>query len=91
MRLANSFSFSNRLFTEKEAEMKSLHTQLAALKTQTQTGFSTPSPVPWQFATIPRQEQPLPVVPRREDHILRLRRLLEEDDALRKLKGKQTV
>ena len=86
MRLASTTSFSNRLFTEKEAEMKSLQTQLAALKTQAQTGFSTPNTVPWQFATIPKQEQPLLVVLHREDHVLRLKKLLEQEDALGKLK-----
>ncbi|GMN52804.1 hypothetical protein TIFTF001_021947 [Ficus carica] len=48
-----------------------------------------PSTVSWQFATIPKEEQPLPTVPHREDHVLRLKKLLDQDDALRKLKGKQ--
>ncbi|GMN60041.1 hypothetical protein TIFTF001_029130 [Ficus carica] len=80
---------SSRLFAEKEAEMKSLQTQLTALQKQAHRGFTEPSEVPWRFTTIPKQEQPLPVVPQKEDHIKRLMRLLDEDDALRKLKGKQ--
>ena len=40
MRLFNTTFFSNRLFVEKEAEMKSLQTQLTVLKTQANTGFS---------------------------------------------------
>ncbi|GMN57095.1 hypothetical protein TIFTF001_026195 [Ficus carica] len=46
MRLVNTTSFSSRLFTEKEAEMKSLQTQLVALRTQAISGFSIPSTVP---------------------------------------------
>ena len=65
--------------------MKSLKTQLTALRTQAHTGFSLPSTVPWQFATIPKEEQPLPVVPHREDHVLRLKKLLDQDHALKKL------
>ncbi|GMN60195.1 hypothetical protein TIFTF001_029290 [Ficus carica] len=49
--------------------MKSLQTKLTALKTQAHTGFSMPSKVPWQFATIPKEEQPLPIVPQRDDHV----------------------
>ncbi|GMN28846.1 hypothetical protein TIFTF001_049475 [Ficus carica] len=82
-------SFSSRLFAEKEAEMKSLQTQLTALQKQAHRGFAEPSEVPWRFTTIPKQEQPLPVVPQKEDHIKRLMRLLDEDNALRKIKGKQ--
>ena len=89
LRLANTTSFSNRLFVEKEAKMESFQTQLAALRTQAHMGFSMPSSVPWQFSTIPKAEQPLPVVPHREDHVLRLKKLLDQDDTLRKLKGKQ--
>ncbi|GMN65887.1 hypothetical protein TIFTF001_034955 [Ficus carica] len=87
--LAMTSSFSSRLFAEKEAEMKSLQTQLTALQKQAHGGFTEPSEVPWRYTTIPKQEQPLPVVPQKEDHIKRLMRLLDEDDALRKLKGKQ--
>ncbi|GMN43202.1 hypothetical protein TIFTF001_012401 [Ficus carica] len=82
-------SFSSRLFAEKEAEMKSLQTQLTALQKQAHSRFTEPSEVPWRFTTIPKQEQPLPVVPQKEDHIKRLMRLLDEDDAIRKQKGKQ--
>ncbi|GMN48228.1 hypothetical protein TIFTF001_017386 [Ficus carica] len=63
--------------------------QLSALKTQATTGFSMPSTVPWQFAIISKTKQSLPMVPPREDHVLRLKKLLDQDDALRKLKGKQ--
>ncbi|GMN46238.1 hypothetical protein TIFTF001_015424 [Ficus carica] len=87
--LAMTSSFSSRLFAEKEAEMKSLQTQLIALQKQAYSGFIAPSEVPWRFTTMPRQEQPLPVVPQKEDHIRRLMRLLDEDDAMRKQKGKQ--
>ncbi|GMN19081.1 hypothetical protein TIFTF001_049888 [Ficus carica] len=69
--------------------MKSLQTQLAALRVQTHSGFSAPSQVPWQFTTIPKEEQPLPIVPPREDHVLRLKRLFDQDQALRLMKGKQ--
>ncbi|GMN47840.1 hypothetical protein TIFTF001_017025 [Ficus carica] len=69
--------------------MKSLQTKLTALRMQAQSGFSTPNIVPWQYATIPKAEQPLPVVPQKENHVLRLKRLIEQDSALRKLKGKQ--
>ena len=89
MRLASTTSFSNKLFAEKEAELKSLQIQLAALRTQAHMGFSIPSSVPWKFATIPKKEQPLPTVPHKEGHVLRLERLLDQDDALRKLKWKQ--
>ncbi|GMN18942.1 hypothetical protein TIFTF001_046875 [Ficus carica] len=54
-------------------------------KTMNQTGLLR-STVPWQFATIPKMEQPLPLVPNIEDHVLRLKKLLDQDDALRKLK-----
>ncbi|GMN26540.1 hypothetical protein TIFTF001_040875 [Ficus carica] len=87
--LAMTSSFSSRLFAEKEAEMKSLQTQLTALQKQAHRGFAEPSEVPWRFTAIPKQEQPLPAVPQKEDHIKRLMRLLDEDDALRKIKGKQ--
>ncbi|GMN66552.1 hypothetical protein TIFTF001_035612 [Ficus carica] len=79
MRLVKSTSFSNRLFMEKETKMKSLQTQLAALRVQTHLGFLAPSQVPWQFTTIPKEEQPLPTFPPREDHVLRLKRLLDQD------------
>ncbi|GMN62562.1 hypothetical protein TIFTF001_031655 [Ficus carica] len=36
-----------------------------------------------------KHEQPLPVVPQKEDHVKRLIRILDENDVLRKLKGKQ--
>ncbi|GMN64947.1 hypothetical protein TIFTF001_034014 [Ficus carica] len=87
--LAMTSSFSSRLFAEKEAEMKSLQTQLTALQKQAHRGFTEPIEVPWRFTAIPKHEQPLPVVPQKEDHIKRLMRLLDEDDAQRKLKGKQ--
>ncbi|GMN19044.1 hypothetical protein TIFTF001_049884 [Ficus carica] len=87
--LAMTSSFSSRLFAEKEAEMRSLQTQLTALQKQAYSGFTAPSEVPWRFTTMPKQEQPLPVVPQKEDHIRRLMRLLDEDDAMRKQKGKQ--
>ncbi|GMN72833.1 hypothetical protein TIFTF001_055283, partial [Ficus carica] len=87
--LAMTSSFSSRLFAEKEAEMKSLQTQLTALQKQAHRGFTEPNEVPWRYTTIPKQEQPLPVVPQKEDHIKRLMRLLDEDNALRKLKDKQ--
>ncbi|GMN71572.1 hypothetical protein TIFTF001_055167, partial [Ficus carica] len=87
--LAMTSSFSSRLFAEKEAEMKSLQTQLTVLQKQAHRGFTEPSEVPWRYTTIPKQEQSLPVVPQKEDHIKRLMRLLDEDDALRKLKRKQ--
>ncbi|GMN21490.1 hypothetical protein TIFTF001_047286 [Ficus carica] len=86
---AMTSSFSSRLFAEKEAEMKSLQTQLTALQKQVHRGFAEPSEVPWRFTAIPKQEQPLPAVPQKEDHIKRLMRLLDEDDTLRKIKGKQ--
>ncbi|GMN44709.1 hypothetical protein TIFTF001_013901 [Ficus carica] len=89
LRLASTTSFLNILFAEKETEMKFLQTQLTALKTQAHTGFSMPSTMPWQFVTIPKEEQPLPTVPQREDHVLQLKKLIDQDDALRKLKGKQ--
>ncbi|GMN67565.1 hypothetical protein TIFTF001_036628, partial [Ficus carica] len=87
--LAMTSSFSSRLFAEKEAEMKSLQTQLTALQKQAYSGFTAPNEVPWRFTTMPKQEQPLPAVPQKEDHIRRLMRLLDEDDAMRKQKGKQ--
>ncbi|GMN28397.1 hypothetical protein TIFTF001_047885, partial [Ficus carica] len=87
--LAMTSSFSSRLFAEKEAEMKSLQTQLTALQKQAYSGFTAPSEVPWRFTTMPKQEQPLPVVPQKEDHIRRLMRLPDEDDAMKKQKGKQ--
>ncbi|GMN65326.1 hypothetical protein TIFTF001_034386 [Ficus carica] len=37
------------------------------------------------------EEQPLPVVPQEEDHVSRLKKLLDQDDGLRKLKGKRKV
>ncbi|GMN61755.1 hypothetical protein TIFTF001_030839 [Ficus carica] len=86
--LAMTSSFSSRLFAEKEAEMESLQTQLTALQKQAHRGFTEPSEVPWRYTTIPKQEQPLSVVPQKENHIKRLMRLLDEDDALRKLKAK---
>ncbi|GMN51362.1 hypothetical protein TIFTF001_020515 [Ficus carica] len=86
--LAMTSSFSSRLFAEKEAEMKSLQTQLTALQKQAHRGFTEPSEVPWRYTTIPKQEQSLPVVPQKEDQIKRLMRLLDENDAFRKLKAK---
>ncbi|GMN66642.1 hypothetical protein TIFTF001_035709 [Ficus carica] len=91
LRLSNTNSFSNRLLVEKEAKMKSLKPQLFALQVQAQTGFPMPNTIPWRFATIPKKEQPLPVVPQKEDHVLRLKKFLDQDDLLRKQKGKQKV
>ncbi|KAL5548784.1 hypothetical protein UlMin_004015 [Ulmus minor] len=73
------------LFLAKEAEMKSLKNQQQATMVD---------PTPWMFSTLPKASQPLPLAaPSAEPSILRLRRILEEEDKIKKEadhKGKKT-
>ncbi|KAL5575994.1 hypothetical protein UlMin_017693 [Ulmus minor] len=73
------------LFLAKEAEMKSLKNQQQATMVD---------PTPWMFSTLPKAPQPLPLAaPSAEPSILRLRRILEEEDKIKKEadhKGKKT-
>ncbi|KAL5553210.1 hypothetical protein UlMin_040611 [Ulmus minor] len=84
------------LFLAKEAEMKSLKNQLASLQSQLQQRQQATmvDPTPWMFSTLPKASQPLPLAtPSAEPSILRLRRILEEEDKIKKdadHKGKKT-
>ena len=75
------------LFLAKEAEMKSLKNQLASLQSQLQQRQQATmvDTTPWMFSTLPKAPQPLPLAaPSVEPSILRLRRILEEEDKIKK-------
>ncbi|KAL5564654.1 hypothetical protein UlMin_027818 [Ulmus minor] len=68
-------------------QMKSLKNQLASLQSQLQQRQQATmvDPTPWIFSTLPKAPQPLPLAaPSAEPSILRLRRILEEEDKIKK-------
>ena len=62
---------------------------ISYLGTSSPFGITT-MPVPWQFATIPKTSQPFPITRFvQEDSVVRLRRMLDENQQQKIKKGKK--
>ncbi|KAF4369790.1 hypothetical protein G4B88_022175 [Cannabis sativa] len=87
--MAKSKQVPQEIFLAKEAELKGLKSQYVSMQTQSKDGLPLTAGLdstPWMFSTLPKSTQPLASPPKMGDQILRLKRILDEEDQLKRKK-----
>ncbi|XP_060964790.1 uncharacterized protein LOC133033738 [Cannabis sativa] len=89
LQMAKSKKVPQEIFLAKEAELKGLKSQYVSMQTQSKDGLPLTAGLdstPWMFSTLPKSAQPLASPPKMGDQILRLKRILDEEDQLKRKK-----
>ncbi|KAM6599780.1 hypothetical protein CsatA_019389 [Cannabis sativa] len=89
LQMAKSKQVPQEIFLAKEAELKGLKSQYVSMQTQSKDGLPLTAGLdstPWMFSTLPKSAQPLASPPKMGDQILRLKRILDEEDQLKRKK-----
>uniref|UniRef100_A0A803PTZ0 Uncharacterized protein n=1 Tax=Cannabis sativa TaxID=3483 RepID=A0A803PTZ0_CANSA len=89
LQIVKSKQVPQEIFLAKEVELKGLKSQYVSMQTQSKdrlpltAGLDSTS---WLFSTLPKSAQPLASPPKMGDQILRLKRILDEKDKLKRKK-----
>ncbi|KAF4375467.1 hypothetical protein F8388_024126 [Cannabis sativa] len=89
LQMVKSKQVPQEIFLAKEAELKGLKSQYVSMQTQSKDGLPLTASLdstPWMFSTLPKSAQPLASPPKMGDQILRLKRILDEEDQLKRKK-----